>query len=71
MWWESLANESCVLKGRQAVTVLLDLFKCFERVLHVIAFKNVLKIPLSSVVAQMGVSVLSSSSSSPVARSGV
>ena len=43
VWWESLANESCVLKGRQAVTVLLDLFKCFERVLHVIAFKNALK----------------------------
>ena len=29
VWWESLANESCVLKGRQALTVLLDLFKCF------------------------------------------
>ena len=44
VWWESLANESCVLNGRQAVTVLLDLFKCFERVLHVIAFKNALKL---------------------------
>ena len=42
VWWESLANESCVLKGRQAVTVLLDLFKCVERVLHVTAFKNAL-----------------------------
>ena len=44
VWWESLANESCVLKGLQAVTVLLELFKCFERVLHVIAFKNALKL---------------------------
>ena len=44
VWWESLANESCVLNGRQAVSVLLDLFKCFERVLHVIAFKNALKL---------------------------
>ena len=44
VWWESLANVSCVLQGRQAVTVLLDLFKCFERVLHVIAFKNALRL---------------------------
>ena len=41
---ESQANESCVLQGWQAVTVLLDLFKCFERVLHVIAFKNALRL---------------------------
>ena len=33
-----------MLKGRQAVTVLLDLIKCFERVLHVIAFKNALNL---------------------------
>ena len=71
VWWESLANESCVLKGRQAVTVLLDLLKCFERVLHVTAFKNALKLHFPPVVSQMGVSVFSSSSSPPVAGSGV
>ena len=32
------------MNGRQAVSVLLDLFKCFERVLHIIAFKNALKL---------------------------
>ena len=54
-WWESQANESCVLQGRQAVTVLLDLFKCFQERAEV---------AVSSIVAQVGVPVLSSSSSS-------
>ena len=33
-----------MLQRRQAVTVLIDLFKCFERVLHVIAFKHALRL---------------------------
>ena len=33
----------CVLRGAQAVSVLLDPFKCFESVLHVIAFRSALR----------------------------